>query len=223
MIETARNRLPAWNRVLVVVAHPDDESFGLGALIDAFVEHGTEARVLCLTAGEASTLNASDDLGRVRAVELERAAAALRVSGVELLQLPDGRLQEYADEAADAVRRAVERHRPEGLLVLDPSGVTGHPDHRAATQAALLIADEHDLPVVGWTLPQSVAERLDEIHGASMVGHPPEQIDYVIPIDRRRQRIAVAAHATQAVPGSILWDRLALLGDQEYCRLLRPR
>ena len=54
----AASQLPAWHRVLVVVAHPDDESFGLGAVIDAFVAAGASVWVHCLTAGEASTLGA---------------------------------------------------------------------------------------------------------------------------------------------------------------------
>ena len=68
------NKLPSWNRVLVVVAHPDDESFGLGAIIDAFTRQGTAVDVLCFTQGEASTLGASPDLAVIRAEELHAAA-----------------------------------------------------------------------------------------------------------------------------------------------------
>jgi hypothetical protein len=49
--------LPVWTSVLVVVAHPDDESFGLGAILDAFTAAGATVEVLCLTHGEASTLH----------------------------------------------------------------------------------------------------------------------------------------------------------------------
>ena len=59
--------LPAWRSVLVVVAHPDDESFGLGAVIDTLVSHGASVTVLCLTHGEASTLHGSTaDLATLR-------------------------------------------------------------------------------------------------------------------------------------------------------------
>lgn len=40
------DRLPEWSRVLVVVAHPDDESFALGALLDAFTRQGAEVHVM---------------------------------------------------------------------------------------------------------------------------------------------------------------------------------
>src|SRR5665811_2085516 len=62
--------LPAWTTVLAVVAHPDDESFGLGALLDAFTNAGASVEVLCLTHGEASTLHGTPgDLATLRGVE----------------------------------------------------------------------------------------------------------------------------------------------------------
>lgn len=57
--------LPAWPSVVAVVAHPDDESFGLGAILDSFARSGAAVSVLCLTHGEASTLHGvSGDLPR---------------------------------------------------------------------------------------------------------------------------------------------------------------
>ena len=69
MTRASRNAgvLPEWTSVLAVVAHPDDESFGLGAILDAFTRTGATVEVLCLTHGEASTLHgASGDLASVR-------------------------------------------------------------------------------------------------------------------------------------------------------------
>ncbi len=47
--------LPAWPRVLVVIAHPDDESFGLGAVIDQLAEAHADAHIVCYTHGGASS------------------------------------------------------------------------------------------------------------------------------------------------------------------------
>lgn len=49
--------LPAWSGALAVIAHPDDESFGLGAVIDQLTAAGTAVHILCYSHGGASTLN----------------------------------------------------------------------------------------------------------------------------------------------------------------------
>lgn len=115
----------------------------------------------------------------------------------------------------------IARRRAEGLLVFDASGVTGHPDHVAATAAALLAAETRGRPVLGWTLPASVATRLNEEFGAGFVGHPGDEVDLVVAVDRTRQHVASRAHVSQALPGSVLWRLLELLGDTEHLRWLR--
>ena len=54
--------------VAAIVAHPDDETFGLGALLADLARAGRAARVLCFTHGEASTIGAAAELGRTRRV-----------------------------------------------------------------------------------------------------------------------------------------------------------
>lgn len=213
--------LPAWRRVLVVVAHPDDESFGLGAVIDAFGRAGATVQVHCLTHGEASTLGADDhaDLGAVRAGELAAAARELGVGGTSLSAWPDGGLADCPSDELDAeLESVIAAFDPDGLLVFDPSGVTGHPDHVAATELALRGAARHGLGVLGWTLPAAVCDELNAELGSALSGH--HEIDLVIEVDRAAQHRAIAAHASQAVPGSVLWRRLELLGDTEHLRRL---
>lgn len=65
---SAAPHLPDWNSVLAIAAHPDDESFGLGAIIDAFAKKGTDVvDVLCFIQREASTLGAASSLAEIRA------------------------------------------------------------------------------------------------------------------------------------------------------------
>ncbi len=216
-----RRRLPDWRSVLAVVAHPDDESFGLGAVLAAFVAAGAEVSVLCFTRGEASTLHGvSGDLTEVRAKELRAAADALGVISVELLDHPDGRLSEVPLADLTAQVSAAARTGATGLLVFDPSGVTGHPDHRRATEAALGAAGTLGLRVLGWTVPADVAATVNAEHATSFVGHPPSAIDLTVTVDRARQHEAVRCHPSQAVPASPLWRRLELLGDNEHLRWL---
>lgn len=129
-------------RVLAVVAHPDDESFGLGALLSTVTAVGGDAAVLCFTHGEASTLHGDDrDLHATRPDELERAARALGVAWVRLLAYPDGGLSGIAPaELRDAASSAIRELSPTLVLVFDENGITGHPDHVRATAAGLAAA-----------------------------------------------------------------------------------
>src|ERR1035441_8861235 len=63
----AGTTLPAWALALVVIAHPDDESFGLGAVIDQLTAAGAAVHILCFTHGGASTLDQTQaDLHRAK-------------------------------------------------------------------------------------------------------------------------------------------------------------
>jgi len=211
--------------VLAVVAHPDDESFALGAILDAFARAGARVQVLCLTQGEASTLHdgVPGDLASVRQAELAAAAVALGVTQT-MHHHRDGALSEVSrTRLSTEVVAAAESGSADGLLVFDTAGVTGHRDHVAATSAGLLAAQTLNLPVLGWTLPDTVAAQLNQEFGVDFTGHGDEDIDLLVTVDRARQNAASHAHASQALPGSVLWRRLELLGDTESLRWLRQR
>ena len=218
--ERALDHLPAWRDVLAVVAHPDDESFGLGALLAAFVAAGSRVSVLCLTHGEASTLHGvQGDLATVRARELAEAAAVLGIARVGLAAFPDGALSEVdLDSLVSEVAGFVGASRPNGLIVFDRGGVTGHPDHRRATEAAMAYASREQLPVLGWALPRAVASTLNAELGSTFSGYAASQIDLRVKVGREPQRAAVACHASQALPGQALWRRLELTGACEHAR-----
>ena len=212
--------LPSWRQVLAVVAHPDDESFGLGAVVGRFVDAGAQVDVLCFTHGEASTLHGvPGDLATIRETELREAGSLLGVTHTTLLSYPDMGL---APVGAEVLSKDVEALSVEadGLLVFDVTGITGHPDHQTATAAAVLAAGRLDIPVLAWTLPETVASALREETGAPFAGRRADQITHVVRVDRARQRTASLAHASQALPTSVLWRRLELLGDVEHLRLL---
>jgi mycothiol S-conjugate amidase len=118
------NHLPPTSSVLAVCAHPDDESFGLGAALSSWAEEGTQTSVLCFTHGEASTLGTADDnLHRLREKELAVAADELGVTTVRLLEYPDGRLiEEPIEQLSSELRRVVELVGASLLLVFDEGG-----------------------------------------------------------------------------------------------------
>jgi len=213
--------LPPARSVLAVCAHPDDESFGLGAVLHRFVEKGAEVAFLCFTRGEASTLgNPGRALGELRSAELGRAADELGVNRVELLEHPDSSL---TCEPLDLLAREVEAMATEVeadlVVVFDDEGVTGHPDHRRATEAA--IAGAPNLPILAWTLPRRVADTLNVEFGTSFRGHDVHAVDIVLHVDRTVQHRAIACHKSQFEDNPVLARRLALLGDEECLRWLR--
>ncbi len=219
--DPAPTELPASSSVLAVCAHPDDESFGLGALLDLFARAGARVSVLCLTHGEASTLgHDARPLGEVRAAELERAGRELGVTRVELLDYPDGALAGVDEDAlAHEVRRAVAWAAPDLVLAFDEGGITGHPDHVRATAAAM--AGAPGSPVLAWCLPAGVAAALNDELGATFIGREPNDLDLVVRVDRCAQMRAIARHASQSTDNAVLRRRLELQGGAEWLRWLR--
>jgi LmbE family N-acetylglucosaminyl deacetylase len=216
------NHLPPTSSVLAVCAHPDDESFGLGAALSSWAEEGTQTSVLCFTHGEASTLGTADDnLHRLREKELAVAADELGVTTVRLLEYPDGRLiEEPIDQLSSELRRVVELVGASLLLVFDEGGITGHPDHMRATETATAVASDVAIPVLAWTLSEAVAAQLNNEFETAFVGRRSEDIDMVVEVDRDRQHRAIRCHASQSNGNPVLWRRLELQGNQEAFRWL---
>ncbi|AVP68536.1 PIG-L deacetylase family protein [Prescottella equi] len=206
---------------LVVVAHPDDESFGLGGVLAALAVLGADIRVLCLTAGEASTLGAVVDLAEIRRDELSAAAAGLGIGDVALLDFPDGGLDGVDPDALDAV--VVDALGTAAtLVVFESSGVTGHPDHRAATASAVRVARERGLRVLEWGVAPAVADALNREFGAAFAGFEGDDV-LDVAVDREMQAAAIACHASQATDNPVLRRRLELSGPLDRIRSTTQR
>ncbi len=138
----------AWanpQRILVVLAHPDDPEFFCGATIARWIRAGHEVSYCLLTCGDKGTKDLSltpDMLCCLRQEEQRSAAAVLGVKKVSFLGYPDGYLVADLDLRRD-ITRIIRQERPDILVTCDPttlfnsSGSLNHPDHRAAGQAAL--------------------------------------------------------------------------------------
>lgn len=131
-------------RVLAVVAHPDDADFKAGGSIALWAGAGAEVTYLVLTdgagGGEDVTV-ARADLAARREREQRDAAAVLGVREVRFLGHPDGLLR--ADEdLRRQITRVVRQTRPHRALIQSPEINWAflpdvHPDHRAAGEASL--------------------------------------------------------------------------------------
>jgi N-acetylglucosamine malate deacetylase 2 len=213
--------LPSFERIVAVCAHPDDESFGLGAIITTFVERGTAVELICLTRGEASTLRTDDNpLDRLRPAELVAATDTLGIQRLQQGDFPDGALEAVAPEE---LQRFVDplAAGADALLVFDEGGITGHPDHQAATGVALRVATDLDITVIAWAIPIAVARLLNHEFGSSLVGREPAEIDLRVAVDRARQLRAMACHDSQLADNRFPMRRLELTGNIESLRYLR--
>jgi LmbE family N-acetylglucosaminyl deacetylase len=138
-----RLALPApHSTVVVLAAHPDDESLGAGGLIATAAEAGHRVVVLVASDGEGSHPDAvslsADQLRSVRRAEVAEAIAGLG-TGVELILLgmPDGQLADCVEAIGEAVLDALGAG-PAWLIT--PWLDDGHPDHAACDQAAAAVA-----------------------------------------------------------------------------------
>jgi LmbE family N-acetylglucosaminyl deacetylase len=128
-------------KLLCVLAHPDDESLGLGGALAKYAAEGAETYLITATRGEHGWWGEPADypgpieLGRVREAELRAAAKALRLRAVHFLNYIDGELDRAEPRAAVAQITALIRHiRPHVVATFGPDGAYGHPDHIAISQ-----------------------------------------------------------------------------------------
>ena len=209
------DRLPKVRQLVVVCAHPDDESFGLGALITGFREAGTLVSTVCFTHGEASSLGASKNLGEQRSRELACAARVLGIKHVRLLDFPDGGLTEVAiGELSEHVLQSASS--ADALLTFGPGGITGHRDHIRTTQVTVEAGRMLGIHVYAWAIPRKVAENLNAEFSTSFVGHDREQVDFAVELRRRLQLRSIRCHQSQSRVNPVLWRRLQLQGDWEW-------
>ncbi|HUY67497.1 MAG TPA: PIG-L deacetylase family protein [Acidimicrobiales bacterium] len=224
MHDVIQEHLPFTASVLAVCAHPDDESFGLGATLSSWADQGSRVSVLSFTHGEASMLGVNrGNLHRIRGNELATAADELGVETVRLLEYPDGRLTgEPAGRLSADVHNAADLVDASLLLVFDEGGITGHLDHVRATEVARAVAGDIGIPVLGWALPEAIAAQLNDEFPTTFVGRRREEIDLSIEVDRSRQQRAIHCHASQSSENPVLWRRLELQGHREVLRWLDP-
>jgi len=130
-------------RILLLLAHPDDETFGPGGTIARYAAEGAHVYLASATRGEAGMVGdppVTDrkHVGEVRAEELRCAARILGAREVSFLGFIDGQLAATPREAI--VERAVaeiRRVRPHVIIGFGPEGVSRHPDHVVMSEVAL--------------------------------------------------------------------------------------
>ncbi|MBV6394604.1 MAG: 1D-myo-inositol 2-acetamido-2-deoxy-alpha-D-glucopyranoside deacetylase [Anaerolineales bacterium] len=148
--------------ILAVLAHPDDESFGLGGALALYAQRGCNTYLVCATRGEAGTVDEAylrdfKDIASLRAAELDCAAARLGLKGVFYLdyrdsgmpgsednQHPQAQIQHPVEEVAGRVVKHIRALKPDIVITFDPIGGYKHPDHIHIHNATVLAFEKAD-------------------------------------------------------------------------------
>ena len=151
--------------VLIVFAHPDDESLTCGGTIARLTDAGVKVVLLCASRGERGSISdrslvPDGDLAGVRTRELHDAAAILGISDVILLDHRDGNLRWQAvSELHAEIVQLVEQLRPSAVITFDEDGLYWHLDHigvHERTYTAMLSFGADAPPLYYVTIPKGI-------------------------------------------------------------------
>jgi LmbE family N-acetylglucosaminyl deacetylase len=157
--------------LMAVLAHPDDESFGMGGTLTLYARRGFDVHLICATRGEAGMMD-PEHLGNFktiaekREVELRCAAQILGLKSVIFLgyrdsgmpgtednKHPEAQINHPVEEVAGKVVKHIREIKPDIMLTFDPIGGYRHPDHihiqKATTLAFEKAADASFHPEAG--------------------------------------------------------------------------
>ncbi|MCM2576214.1 N-acetyl-1-D-myo-inositol-2-amino-2-deoxy-alpha-D-glucopyranoside deacetylase [Streptomyces meridianus] len=165
---------PSRRRLLLVHAHPDDETINNGATMAKYAAEGAHVTLVTCTLGEegevippALARLAADREGGLGEYRIGELAAAMRelgvddhrflggagryrdsgMMGVEQNTRPECFWQAEVDEAAALLVEIVREVRPQVMVTYDPNGGYGHPDHIQAHRVAMRAAELAAEPV----------------------------------------------------------------------------
>jgi len=169
-------------RVLLVHAHPDDETINNGATMAMYAALGASVTLVTCTRGEEGEVlipelshlaaNATDSLGQHRVTELAHAMKELGVAdhrflgegaklyrdsgmmGTDPNNRPDVFWQADLEEASALLVQIIDEVKPHVLITYDEFGGYGHPDHIQAHRVAMRAAEksEWDIPKIYWNV-----------------------------------------------------------------------
>src|SRR5712692_4584604 len=128
-------------KLMAVLAHPDDESLGVGGILAKYAAEDIETSLVTATRGERGWFGDEHEypgleaLGQIREAELRAAAEVLGIRSVDFLGYLDGELdQAHPAEVVAKIVGHLRRVKPQVVLTFGPDGSYGHPDHIAISQ-----------------------------------------------------------------------------------------
>ncbi len=155
MVERNNGKSQAVPTLLAVLAHPDDETFGIGGTLALYAKRGVKVHLICATRGEVGEIDPEYMEGHaskaeVRESELRCAAGVLGLAGVHFLNYrnsgmpgtpdnnhPQALVAQPLDQVAGEITGWIRRLRPQVVVTFDPIGGYRHPDHIAIHNATV--------------------------------------------------------------------------------------
>jgi LmbE family N-acetylglucosaminyl deacetylase len=203
------------DRVLVVVAHPDDVDFGSAGTVAALTDAGVDVSYCLVTSGEAGSDHLTIDAVELAALREHEQTAAAKEVGVDhlvFLRHPDGAVQASIELRRD-ITRVIRQVKPDVVICQSPERLlerifASHPDHLAAGEAALcaVYPDARN--------PRSYPELLEQGFGPHVVrevwlsahAKPDLRVDVTGTFDRKIA--ALRAHHSQTAHRDDLEDMI---------------
>ncbi len=227
--------------ILMVLAHPDDESFVGGGTLHYYRQREIPNALICFTDGQsgrqgpgmekAQTKEEQARIAPVRRREMQEAARILQIDPLITPGWMDGQLERVPDEKGIAVVvESIRKFRPEVLISFGPEGApTAHPDHQATMRWASTAFDlaaapgyqpdlgqAHQISKYYWiTFPNEIAR----IRGA--LGAQITTVIKIGPEAEAAKRKAFAAHATQQDHIEVYNQLLEALAGREFFHLAK--
>ena len=129
-------------RMLAILAHPDDESFGAGGILAKYAHQCVQVVLLRVTRGEAGIPGVKpEEAGNIRTCELRKAAEQLGIE-VYFLDYPDGGLALTKSQTLlEMIASWIDLIQPQVILTFSPDGVSEHSDHIAISHMVIQTFD----------------------------------------------------------------------------------
>lgn len=201
--------------LMAIVAHPDDEAFGMGGTLTKYGHAGVEVHLVMATLGEQGqianpNLHTDQPINVIRERELRSACTCYGIENLHLLGYLDGQTTIVPqNQAVHKIVKLIREVKPQVVISFGPDGVYGHYDHLAvhrwATAAVYIAAQANYWPEAG--VPHTVSKfyhralaaaqvaHFTELNGRDFVlmdgipfpfvGHPPERITTIIDVSEQ--------------------------------------
>jgi LmbE family N-acetylglucosaminyl deacetylase len=195
--------------ILLVFAHPDDESSSVAGTTAKYTESGVSVDLICATRGEKGTrldVPAEEDTATARERGLRAAADITGIRNIYLLGYMDGDLEKVDTiEIANRIVNIMREVQPEVVITFGPDGISGHPDHkaisRATTVAFEMFAQAGNGPrkLYYVTIPESVLTDVGSEDVNGVITRPDNEITTIIDISGHLDTKirALKAHSSQ--------------------------